>query len=210
MADKKLIQVCEWDEVEKLTRQGRMADRVIETIRKKMWGPKGLAQDVFLSFGGGSIVFDSPLPMILRMNTYCEDPEEESGVGGGEHTRPVTKASELEDAVWLLLADAFEDLCDEAEGMTEEDVTRAYAVGILKECIMEALKEIPDDSVFLKVWFGNDISLSWLGEGVLYYESWLRPQDICGECRTSDSHDEIAAQLAEAIEEAYKARPISS
>lgn len=206
MADKKLIQVCEWDEVEKLTRRGTMADLVIDTIRKRMWGPKGLTQDVFLSFGGGSIVFDSPLPMILRMNTYCEDPDEENGIGGAEHTRPVTKASELEDAVWLLLSDAFDDLCDEIEGMPEEDVKDAMHLGNLRQCIYIVLEKIPKDTVFLKVWFGQDVSLNWLGENVIYVESDFDPDIVSAECSTEDSLEDITASVEEVITATEKAR----
>ncbi len=77
-----------------------MADKVIDEIMKHMWSPaSGLKQGVFLAFGEGSIVFDSPLPKVLRLNTYCQDDDTETGVGGGEHVQQVEKMRDLEGGV---------------------------------------------------------------------------------------------------------------
>jgi len=171
MLNKQLIPVCEWPEVEEMTHKGTMADFVIKNIKKHLWIPgKGIQQGKALCFGGGSIVFDSPLPGALRMNTfsYVEgEPQEMGNYDGDEYVVPLFKESMLEDAVWTLLASAFEDLCNEDQFCTEEQLQEWKSEGSLVENLIEAYKDIPKNKVFFKLWFGEHVSASWLGEGVI-------------------------------------------
>lgn len=205
MGNQKVIEVCDWNTVENLTRKGKMADKVIEQIGKHMWDQgRGLRQGVFLAFGGGSIVFDSPLPGVLRMNTYCEEEGSETGYGGGEHAKPVRKPEDLEDAVWMLLADAFDDLCDSDQFCTEEAVQKAYREGRLENLVRPAFSQYPKDSVFLEIWFGNAVSACWLGEGVIFISSEMYEDTLVEEGHTTDSDDELAVAVASVIRDIYE------
>lgn len=201
--NKRIVEVCDWETVEQLTRKGKMADRVIEEIRKRMWNPKtGLLQGVFLAFGGGSIVFDSPLPNVLRMNTYCEEEGGESRFGGGEHAKMVRVLDDLEDAVWLLLADAFEDLCDSDQYCTDEEIRQHTADGTLREFIAGAFARYPSDTVFMTLWFGETVCAKWLGEGVIYIEPDGTDEDaLFSECKVTDAPEKIADAIIEVLKE---------
>ena len=201
----RIIEVCDWKTVEDLTRKGTMADKVIEQIGKHMWTlGKGLKQGVFLAFGGGSIVFDSPLPGMLRMNTYCEEEGSETGYGGGEHAKQVMKPEDLEDAVWLLLADAFDDLCDSDQFCTEAELQKAYREGRLEELVKPAFLRYPKDSVFLEVWFGNSVSASWLGEGVIFIGTEMHDDTLSAEGHSSDPEEELAKAVAGVVSDIYE------
>lgn len=203
--DSKVIEVCNWETVEDLTRKGKMADKVIEQIVKHMWiRGKGLRQGIFLAFGGGSIVFDSPLPGMLRMNTYCEEEGSETGYGGGEHAKPVMKEGDLEDAVWGLLAEAFDDLCDSDQFCTEDELQKAYREGRLKEFLKPSFGMYPKDSVFLEVWFGNLVSAAWLGEGVIFIGCDLYEDSLCAEGHSKDSDNELAEAVANVVKDIYE------
>lgn len=204
MAKEKIYDICGWEAVEDLTRRGRMADRVIEEIMKRMWDPRsGLKQNVFLAFGGASIVFDSPLPGVLRMNTYCRDEDADTGFSGESHALPVASADQLEDVVWQLLASAFDDLCDIDEFCSEQDVVNAMQKGRLEELVLPVFSLYPTDSVFLEVWFGEEVSARWLGENVLFIASDNYHDALCCECRTDDEPAELAHAVAEVIEDVY-------
>ena len=202
--DNKVIDVCNWATVEDLTRKGTMADKVIEQIEKHMWiQGKGLKPGIFLAFGGGSIVFDSPLPCVLRMNTYCEEEGSGTGFGGEEHTRPVMKYEDLEDAVWTLLAHAFKDLCDSDQFCTEEELQQAYLEERVEEFVKPAFAKYPKDSVFLQLWFGDYVSASWLGENVIFIETHLFEDGMNEECSSNDSEDELAEAVASVVLDQY-------
>lgn len=192
-----IIDVCDWETVEKLTRKGEMADLVIDQIHKHMWSTQsGLKPKVFLAFGGGSIIFDSPLPGILRLNTYCQDEDAKTGIGGGEHIRPVQAERELEDAVWMLLSDAFDDLCDIDEYCTDSEFMQHVIAGDIIPFIAEAFRDCPANTVFLQMWFGESVSACWLGEGVIYITSEDDDEDgLFCEKKTTDSPEDIAKAI---------------
>lgn len=205
MSKETLIQVCEWPEVEERTRKGTMADLVIESIKKHIWiSGKGIQQGKALSFGGGSIVFDSPLPGSLRMNTFSYDSEtqqEQGDYDGDEYVVPLFKDTMLEDAVWSLLARAFDDLCDEDQFCTEEELKKWKAEGALEEKLIDAYKDIPKDTVFFKLWFGEHVNACWLGEGVI--DIIADSMDDFGgeECSVDDETGGLAKATARVINE---------
>lgn len=179
-----------------------MADKVIDEIMKHMWSPaSGLKQGVFLAFGEGSIVFDSPLPKVLRLNTYCQDDDTETGVGGGEHVQQVEKMRDLEDAVWSLLARAFDDLCDIDQYCSDSEFMQHVIAGDVIPFIAKAFVMYPKNSVFLELWFGESIAVKWLGEGVLYISSL--DHDVY-ECNVKDAPEAIASAVFQCYRDYHK------
>lgn len=210
MANEKIIQICDWETVEQKTRTGTMADLVIDSILKRMWTEKkGLLQGVFLAFGGGSMVFDSPMPGVLRLNTYCRDEDSESGFGGEEHVRPVFQKEQLEDSVWTLLAQAFDDLCNEDQFCSEDELKAALSSGTHDSFLIPAFAKYPKDSVFLRVWFGERVSANWLGENIILIQSETEYDGPIAECLTTDPVEKRAAAAAQIIREEYATDIIS-
>lgn len=200
----KVIDICEWPEVERLTRSGKMAGKVIEEIRKHLWNGYAFKTGIYLAFGGGSIVFDSPLKGILRMNTFCRDEDSPTGFAGEEHTKTVLKWEDLEDAVWSLLSEAFDDLCDVEEFLTEDELQDEILKGTLRQTLIELGTKYPKDTVFLEVLIGNRVSACWLGEGVIFVSDNFDMETIAAECKDSDSPEEIAEAIYEVILDTYK------
>lgn len=202
MSRQKVLDICSWEAVEDLTRKGTMADKVIDEIVRHMWSPSsGLRQGVFLAFGGGSIVFDSPLPKVLRMNTYCQDDDAETGIDGGEHAEKVENLRGLEDAVWSLLARAFDDLCDIDQYCTDSEFMQHVIAGDVIPFVAKAFVRYPKNSVFLELWFGESIAAKWLGEGLIYISSL--DGDVY-ECNVMDAPELIASAIFNCYRDYYR------